>query len=560
MLFHMFELGQYRDFDISETFDTVKIRGTLTTSLRDFVDALAVELAQLSARDYFELLIDAGGNNVRLNDAAQASVSSFLVELEDYLELQNYDVVLDIQKRTVEKITSIYFLKKFFSYVNSEELMAIFGNWSDIFSENQIFEIYHEASSFYTKTISFYSITTGEAMPAWTVVPRDEKLNLLSDNSTTVNIFGKFIPDDFSLLVESSLPEVNDFFSKCSSVLCLAFMSNFSRLDGNLFSYKINGYKSIICNDVESSQLKAHSKILNKIYEWAYSGGGNSDKVGLIRNVFSIHVDASGGIKFDSDLWDAIQSNYQIYLKRNIQSYLEIKNKLGEFIVESTGKTYALADQILDSFKNNVLIILTFILTVVVINGLKDSGEVTVFSNAYLGIVVILSLVSCVWLLFTRFEVVKRFDSASVAILKVLKINYGQILMENEIDESINPVIEINRAYLTDQIRRYTYWWLAMLAVFLITFFVCNRIFATPQKTNNVASGKTAASASDVVAPVKRGSSEPPAPNSSAEQVVAEKVKPTEIEAAKKKGLKASSQAVVGDAGSGGTVHKKDQK
>jgi len=30
----------------------------------------------------------------------------------------------------------------------------------------------------------------------------------------------------------------------------------------------------------------------------------------------------------------------------------------------------------------DVLIILTFILTVVVINGLKDSGEVTVFSNA----------------------------------------------------------------------------------------------------------------------------------------------------------------------------------
>src|SRR5690606_16496348 len=148
------------------------------------------------------------------------------------------------------------------------------------------------------------------------------------------------------------------------------------------------------------------------------------------------------------EVWSAIQSNYQIYLKGNIQSYLEVKNKIGELILESSARAYSMVDELLDSLKNNAFILLSFILTVVVVNGLKDSGESVVFSDPYLLIVILLSVVSAFWLLMTKSEVLKRYENAASNLSDILKANYAKILMSEEIDSLVNPIISKNRAYL----------------------------------------------------------------------------------------------------------------
>lgn len=195
----------------------------------------------------------------------------------------------------------------------------------------------------------------------------------------------------------------------------------------------------------------------------------------------SIHLDDRNRIRFDSEAWEAIKSNYQVYLKDNLQSYLEVKNKIGEFIIDSTAKTYGIADQLLESLKNNILVLLTFLLTVVLVNGLKDNGYKIVFSDGYLAIVLILTLVSIVWLVMTLLETNKRFESASATIKDILKLNYQKVIMESEIEDVVNPVISKNRDYLKSQLKRYGIWWSVLLAVFVLSFATGNWYFTKPE-------------------------------------------------------------------------------
>uniref|UniRef100_UPI000D46ECA8 hypothetical protein n=1 Tax=Aeromonas sp. HMWF015 TaxID=2056851 RepID=UPI000D46ECA8 len=230
--------------------------------------------------------------------------------------------------------------------------------------------------------------------------------------------------------------------------------------------------------------LFSHDKdmcsILYKIYDWSYEGGNCSDKIGLVRNVLSIHLDDNNKIKIDNEAWQAIQSNYQIYLKENIQSYLEIKNKIGEFVIESSSRTYTMANEILSSFKNSIFVFITFILTVVVVNGLKDTGEKSIFSDAYFAIVIILCIVSLIWREMTKRAVLKQFESASSTVKEILQLNYSKVLMQDEINQCIDPVVSTNRTYLEEQVKQYSEWWLGIILIFGLTYGAANIYFEHP--------------------------------------------------------------------------------
>ncbi|MCU8059117.1 hypothetical protein L5L78_23295 [Shewanella sp. SM34] len=165
---------------------------------------------------------------------------------------------------------------------------------------------------------------------------------------------------------------------------------------------------------------------------------------------------------------------------------MDVKNKIGEIIIESTTKTYAIADDLLDVFKNNVFVILTFILTVVVVNGVKDNGSENIFSGVYLAIVIILCLVSSMWLVMTAHEAKKRFEAASRTIKDILNLNYKKIIMDSEIDDSVDPVLKSNKDYLDIQIKRYVRWWMATASIVVISFVIGYLTLGKPKSADSV--------------------------------------------------------------------------
>lgn len=472
------------------SFECVSIKETLNhlnVTIRDLGDfkpmltKLFEELKTISSRDTYELFIEIDGSSVSISNASSNSYETINNHVKDCYEADSeYEIELKVEKNVVDRTVSVYFIDELSAYIESETPNNIITTLSKMFCEQIFFEVFSTIKPFYSNSIVFYQ---KDYFPDSFTLPEPEvrvkQIEMFSENCHFTSFDFNFLPSDFSFIKRSDTAhKILKIFDELASVLSVIFISNTSEItcDGK-FSYKINGYKMISCNKVDFADISLFGELPHKIYSWAYEGGNKVDKLGLVRNVLSIHLDHKNCISFDNEAWEAIKSNYQVYLKDNLQSYLEVKNKIGEFIIDSTAKTYGIADQLLESLKNNILVILTFLLTVVLVNGLKDNGYKMVFSDGYLAIVIILSLVSIVWLAMTILETNKRFESASSTIKDILKLNYQKVIMESEIEDVVTPVIEKNRVYLQSQLKRYSIWWMVLLGVFVLSFATGNWYF-----------------------------------------------------------------------------------
>ena len=461
---------------IEENIVELRIKFSPGSRLFGVKDQFLDALRSIPERDRFDLCFDIDGEEYSISDLL---VSSVEVIEEAITETQSYDseVKLVINKSKHDDTISIYFLDYFFEYLVSEAIGNVLSTFSRNIGDGLNFEVFSEIGGFSTGGLNFFPSSNPVDVGFTSPKQRSCQLEMFRENTDT-NLRGlSLIASDFYV------PELPDgikgaglFFDRAAALLSLSYISSSTEVSDKEVSYKINGYKSISSKGLCLDSLASSVKELHKIYAWVYSDGSVTDKLGLVRNVLSLHLDEEGNVLFDAQAWNAINSNYQIYLKGNIQGYLEVKNKIGEMVVETTSKIHALADEMASSFKNSVFIIATFMLSVVIVNGLKDNGQEDIFSGAYLGVVFLVSAVSGLWMAFTKSVVEDRFYEASKSIKKTLKMNYKQIVMESEIDDFVDPIIFDNEKYLKRQVRNYSSWGRVMLfgfvGIYTAVFFI----------------------------------------------------------------------------------------
>ncbi|WP_210459369.1 hypothetical protein [Vibrio crassostreae] len=477
---------------VSENSHTVKLELYLKQSTKEVVFKFFDELKTISNRDTFELFLDICGNYVSITDTSHQSYSKLSEHIEDNDDNEECSIELNIKKYCVNNTRSVYFIDKFVDYIKQSSLSDLIKTLSDDVDTHLKFEVFSVFDTCYSSGIIFYQ--HGDEVSKTRTIDvksRNEQRELFEENSNNSDITHGLIPSDFKFIKDSNIPELNDAFESICAAMSLTYIANTAQFFGKSISYKVNGYKTICCEEVSIKDLREFCNLIYKIYAWSYEGGNSSDKIGLVRNVLSIHLDDCGNIKFDREVWEAIRSNYQVYLRENIQSYLDVKNKIGEVVIESTSKTYAMADDLLDSVKNNVFVLLTFVLTVVLVNGLKDNGIENIFSIGYLIVVSIICIVSVIWMMMVSSETMNRYDSATDTIKEIVKSNYNKIIMDSEIDNTVSPIIERNRNYLNSQISRYKKWCFAILGVFFLSFSVaCFFLHDKPSKKEIFSKGE----------------------------------------------------------------------
>lgn len=111
---------------------------------------------------------------------------------------------------------------------------------------------------------------------------------------------------------------------------------------------------------------------LYKIYNWIYSGGSIVDKVIIARNIICLHCKYESLLNISDGVMASIQTNYNLYLRDNVTQYLELKNKVAEFITDIVSRTGEYATEMLDKFKTNLLAILGFLFSVILANIVSD--------------------------------------------------------------------------------------------------------------------------------------------------------------------------------------------
>lgn len=165
----------------------------------------------------------------------------------------------------------------------------------------------------------------------------------------------------------------------------------------------------------------------------------------------------------------AIQSNYNLYLRENVTQYLELKNKVAEFISGIVSKTGEYATDLLDKFKTNLIAIFGFLFTVIIANIVSDQPLDNIFTRDITAILELVLVGSFVYLLISyqqsKYQMKKVYNSYDE-----LKKSYNQILTEDDINECFqNDRIILNMKETVDKTqKRYLIIWLCFLVILLI--------------------------------------------------------------------------------------------
>lgn len=291
----------------------------------------------------------------------------------------------------------------------------------------------------------------------------------------------RFIPDDFKLISRSNDDTINILFDNTCLFLTLTYLANISELrpSQNSIYYKLYGYRSI-SNEILFTTIITID-VLNQyfgIYEWIYKNNTNSniaDKLGLARNVISLHIKDNNLCNIEGDALGSIKSNFDIYLKDNIKQYLEVKNQVAAFLYEMSIKAESYATSLIDSFKTNFIICISYFLSIIAVTAIDKEKFINVFSTEVTVITLVMLLIS--WL-YQKYSIddlnlkIERFKKQ----YEFLKRRYSDILEKDNLtqlfsndDEHIKDI-----EYMQTTLAKYRKIWKGSIIVFcLIAISFC---------------------------------------------------------------------------------------
>jgi hypothetical protein len=402
------------------------------------------------------------------------NLSDFLSEIESQQALVDSESMFSFKVKVDKSIDnnsnlSIYSFQDFFNYLKEQTLEGILYIFNELTKKNDFvffrFLDKRVSESFYTNT--FYFSPDNQEFNVNTV----DRYDLLSRRNEICNFINasqyNFIPEDFYLIKESEDQEVNNIFNKLCCIFSLVHIANISKIENDdSFYYRINGYK-LIENTIQYKDLVVENhQEFYRIYSWIYNQGNLSDKVGLSRNVISLHYkNNEKSISLRENTLSSINSSYEIYLKENVEQYIEVKNKLAEFLMELSFRTSELVNNFANSFKNNFFIFLTFFTSVFVFNALSSGKLVNIFTRdiAYVSFAVLFMsyLYLIATIIHTNMEL-KRF----IKQYNRLKRMYEDIVDKKDLDfifkqEDHKEDIK----FIENKVALYSFLWLSEIIV-----------------------------------------------------------------------------------------------
>lgn len=287
----------------------------------------------------------------------------------------------------------------------------------------------------------------------------------------------QFIPECFDIkIVDESLKKL---FDRLRTIFLLVFLSDYSAIkNGNKLSFKIKGYKTLQCETEGFLDTKIISE-LNEIYEWVYSDGPFTDKIGIARNVISIHVVGEDISTLEIGTCSSARSGYDLYLKSNVKQYIEVKNKISDMLHTQADKATSLVKDMFTMFKTSMWTFVAFFMSSVILRSTKFIADPKVDLSIFIAGIAFIVL-SYGYIIFARHEVEiekKRLGDKYEEINNRYKDllneqDLKKILSQSDVNNESSKDRELN--YVDSKKSYYTYWWVgintAMLVVWILIY------------------------------------------------------------------------------------------
>ncbi|HHW36763.1 MAG TPA: hypothetical protein GXX18_05915 [Bacillales bacterium] len=427
--------------NICEDFEEVKISVEIRNLHIPHVDELKEVAGNLLERD--KLTIDIYFEDMDPITYYHDENPEIFVE-----ELQKFSVLMDIESKINLKISiekqldhnnsvSIFFFDKFVEYLLQLTLKGSLYNFCKVLTKGQQvkFNLVSENQGLFfgTNTFLFYS---GEDnynrmnMNRQRILESRDSIGNFNNSSDYL-----FVPEDFYLIEKSDNENFNDYLNRLCNLCSLIFISDFTNIcSDNDLQLKINGYK-LIENLVNFEKFEiGENNVYYEIYKWIYNGGNLSDKVGLARNIITLHIKQNNSVlELPINTINSIKSSYEIYLKENVSQYIDVKNKVSEFLLDLAMRTSDLVNTFANALRNNHYLFLTFFVSVIVFNTLSTGNLQNIFNKDITYISFGLLLISFIYLIATIIQTIIETNRFKVQYNRLKKM-YVDILNDQDID------------------------------------------------------------------------------------------------------------------------------
>lgn len=393
--------------------------------------------------------------------------------LSSHEDGEEISVKLDVYKKSDNNHFYFYSKECFFDYIKSFDSLGLATFFSsNIFDHNsKIVILLNDFEG--TLNSSKFFIGAFDESQDQDFGYRDKRFNNIISNNHS-SFFGKLkvLPEDFVFTGDGKI-EIDTLFQiqRLAKILLVSAIFDISDLNTENFYFKLNGYKSISdsfrIDDINSVNLEDYFKV----YLWIYNSGNITDKIGLSRNIISLHYKTSSCLELDGDVYESIKSSYKIYEKQNIKQYIEVRNKMSDQILDYSKRVLTITDNFASGFQRSALSLVTFFSSLIVTKILatpKNNLDFILYSTlitfVFIGITLIYMWISRLELK----EQEKRFKKS----YKDFKKRYTDLLTEEDINRILNNDEEhkSDLLFITAKKKWYTALWiLVLLLIFIAT-------------------------------------------------------------------------------------------
>ncbi|MDX6445140.1 MAG: hypothetical protein QOH71_2214 [Blastocatellia bacterium] len=426
-------------------------------------------------------------------DAVQAQLDQLRLRLSSADVGDTVSLTVTITKGLKDGEVTLYSPPLFLTHLETLSIGDRLGVFNDFVKKSGAVKLACDEplARFGSRTVQF--VTDGGPIKSYDQLERKPILAKRDDVAHFVNGAGyQLVPEDFNLIEPGADTRWQGLFAELTNVLTIAFTADYATFtkDNNL-DFKLNGYKTLT-GSLNSADLNgANWTAAFKIYQWTYEEGSISDRVGLLRNVLSLHLDSKGLPRYDEDVYRSVRSAFAIYLKRNVEQYIEVKNKLAEFLQTLSDRAAGDVDKYIDALRGTLGALITFFISTMILSAMGGRGLTGIFTTDITYLTYAFLAGSIVYLGISRL-ILSRQRKHNEANYRSLKDQYSGILDLEDLSQIFH---DDKIAAISSEVKRQAMWitvgWVVVTLILGVVAFTLHRKEAALPLTTNLESKST---------------------------------------------------------------------
>jgi len=475
----LLNLFNYKNASVTERFDELRVVFDLLDFKTLNISGIVPATKFLSPRDTLHLSVTVD-NGEPIDYYSGEDTSDFTNELESkfsILENETVSVILKITKNLSDGTLSIYSYKDFLLYLESSNIQGVLQEFNTYIQKLSYLIFEFQSLEKELKTDCIWFVNKGfSGVPV--VTDREVKINK-AKSSCHFNFLPKLIvvAEDFTVQ-NKDLPEIAILMNQMAEILSVTYLFDITNLQGDFLEYRLNGYKAINgTTDLKKLNSEGDNQYF-RIYNWVYNSGNFTDKLGLARNIISLHLEQPNDLRLKGDPFTSIQSSYKVYEKQNIKQYIEIRNKISDQLLGFHDRANKIIETFASGFQKSTFALVTFYTSAIIFKVLNKDKLVEVFTIDTSILSTSFILCSAVYYFVSKWEANAQ-KIRFVQNYKDVKSRYSDLLDEQDINRILNADQEFNGdvRFIEDKTKKYSIMWFIFLSIFVISTWLLYFIY-----------------------------------------------------------------------------------